>query len=144
MLEYRSHRSCTKFGTKFLPICYFYLVQMWTYKNADGKAHIFSWRSKNVKKAGEKRIVCKFTFTCENRFNPFDYVSLITLRFKISCRQKRMTLCKFSCRMSNAIFYYRGQYSAARGPNPARRHILSGPRPLRNCVCIYPARDLFA
>ena len=41
-----------------------YLVRIWTYKNADAKAHTFS-RSKNVKKRTktyEKRIVCKFTF----------------------------------------------------------------------------------
>ena len=42
-----------------------YLVRIWTYKNADEKAHTFSRRSKNVKKrtkAYEKRILCKFTF----------------------------------------------------------------------------------
>ena len=43
-----------------------YLVRIWTYKNADEKAHTFSRRSKNVKKRTktyEKRILCKFTFT---------------------------------------------------------------------------------
>ena len=42
-----------------------WLVRIWTYKNADEKAHIFSRRSKNVKKrmkTYEKRILCKFTF----------------------------------------------------------------------------------
>ena len=42
-----------------------YLVRIWTYKNADEKAHTFS-RSKNVKKrtkTNEKRILCKFTFS---------------------------------------------------------------------------------
>ena len=41
-----------------------YLVRIWTYKNADEKAHTFSRRSKNVKKRTktyEKRILCKFT-----------------------------------------------------------------------------------
>ena len=40
-----------------------WLVRIWTYKNADEKAHTFS-RSKNVKKRTktyEKRILCKFT-----------------------------------------------------------------------------------
>ena len=43
-----------------------YLVRIWTYKNADEKAHTFSRRSKNVKKRTktyEKRILCKFTFS---------------------------------------------------------------------------------
>ena len=43
-----------------------YLVRIWTYKNADEKAHTFSKRSKNVKKrtnTDEKRIRCKFTFS---------------------------------------------------------------------------------
>ena len=42
-----------------------WLVRIWTYKNADEKAHTFSRRSKNVKKRTktyEKRIQCKFTF----------------------------------------------------------------------------------
>ena len=42
-----------------------YLVRIWTYKNADEKAHTLSRRSKNVKKRTktyEKRILCKFTF----------------------------------------------------------------------------------
>ena len=30
-----------------------YLVRIWTYKNADEKAHTFSRRSKNVKKTDE-------------------------------------------------------------------------------------------
>ena len=41
-----------------------YLVRIWTYKNADEKAHTLSRRSKNVKKRTktyEKRILCKFT-----------------------------------------------------------------------------------
>ena len=41
-----------------------YLVRIWTYKNADEKAHTFSRRSKNVKKRTktyEKRILCKPT-----------------------------------------------------------------------------------
>ena len=40
-------------------------MRIWTYKNADEKAHTFSRRSKNVKKRTktyEKRILCKFTF----------------------------------------------------------------------------------
>ena len=44
-----------------------YLVRIWTYKNADEKAHAFSRRSKNVKKRTktyEKRILCKFTLNC--------------------------------------------------------------------------------
>ena len=43
-----------------------YLARIWTYKNADEKAHTFSRRSKNVKKRTKtykKRILCKFTFT---------------------------------------------------------------------------------
>ena len=39
-------------------------MRIWTYKNADEKAHTFSRRSKNVKKRTktyEKRILCKFT-----------------------------------------------------------------------------------
>ena len=46
-----------------------YLVRIWTYKNADEKAHTFSRRSKNVKKRTktyEKRILCKFTSTFKN------------------------------------------------------------------------------
>ena len=39
-----------------------YLELIWTYKNADEKAHSFLRRSKNVKKTDEKRILCKFTF----------------------------------------------------------------------------------
>ena len=45
-----------------------YLVRIWTYKNADEKAHTFSRRSKNVKKRTktyEKRILCKFTIRLE-------------------------------------------------------------------------------
>ena len=41
-------------------------MRLWTYKNADEKAHTFSRRSKNVKKrmkTYKKRILCKFTFT---------------------------------------------------------------------------------
>ena len=41
-----------------------WLVRIWTYKNADEKAHTLSRRSKNVKKRTktyEKRILCKFT-----------------------------------------------------------------------------------
>ena len=41
-------------------------MRIWTYKNADEKAHTFSRRSKNVKKRTktyEKRILCKFTFS---------------------------------------------------------------------------------
>ena len=37
-------------------------MRKWTYKNADEKAHTFSWRSKNVKKltkTDEKRILWK-------------------------------------------------------------------------------------
>ena len=40
-------------------------MRIWTYKNADEKAHTLSRRSKNVKKRTktyEKRILCKFTF----------------------------------------------------------------------------------
>ena len=43
-----------------------YLVRIWTYKNADEKAHTFSRRSKNVKKRTktyEKRVLCKFTLS---------------------------------------------------------------------------------
>ena len=43
-----------------------YLVGIWTYKNADEKAHTFSSRSKNVKKrtkTNEKRILRKFTLS---------------------------------------------------------------------------------
>ena len=39
-------------------------MRIWTYKNADEKAHTFSQRNKNVKKltkTDEKRILCKFT-----------------------------------------------------------------------------------
>ena len=46
-----------------------YLVRIWTYKNADEKAHTFSRRSKNVKKRTktyEKRILCKLTLTQNN------------------------------------------------------------------------------
>ena len=41
-----------------------YLVRIWTYENADEKAHTFSRKSKNVKKrtkTDDKRILCKFT-----------------------------------------------------------------------------------
>ena len=53
------------FGQNFYPYITIYLVRIWTYKNADEKAHTFSRRSKNVKKwtkTYEKRILCKFTF----------------------------------------------------------------------------------
>ena len=45
-------------------------MRIWTYKNADEKAHTFSRRSKNVKKRTktyEKRILCKFTLTGSRR-----------------------------------------------------------------------------
>ena len=52
------------FWTKLLSICVtVYLVRIWTYKNADEKAHTFSRRSKNVKKrtkTDKKRTVYKF------------------------------------------------------------------------------------
>ena len=52
------------FEQNFYPCVTVYLVQIWTYKNADEKAHTFSRRSKNVKnrtKTDEKRIPYKFT-----------------------------------------------------------------------------------
>ena len=39
------------FEKNFYQYVTFYLVRIWTYKNADEKAHTFSRRSKNVKKA---------------------------------------------------------------------------------------------
>ena len=63
--KYRSYRSYTKlFEQNFCLYITVYLVRIWTYKNADEKAHTFSRRSKNVKKRTktyEKRILCKFT-----------------------------------------------------------------------------------
>ena len=56
-----------------------YLVRIWTYKNADEKAHTFSRRSKNVKKRTktyEKRILCKFTVTQTFSLQPSDQVRL--------------------------------------------------------------------
>ena len=44
-------------------------MRIWTYKNADEKAHTFSRRSKNVKKRTktcEKRILRKFTLRKQN------------------------------------------------------------------------------
>ena len=65
-----SKQSCTPlqknfFGKTFVQYVTVWLVRIWTYKNADEKAHTFSRRSKNVKKRTktyEKRILCKFTF----------------------------------------------------------------------------------
>ena len=40
-----------------------YSMRIWTYKNADEKAHTFSWKTKNSKKRNntdEKRILRKF------------------------------------------------------------------------------------
>ena len=45
-------------------------MRIWTYKNADEKAHTLTRRSKNVKKRTktyEKRILCKFTFILLSR-----------------------------------------------------------------------------
>ena len=54
IVKYRSYRS----HTKFYLYKTVYFVQIWTYKNADEKAHNFS-RSKNVKKkTDEKWILC--------------------------------------------------------------------------------------
>ena len=71
ILKYRSYPSYTKFLNKIFEQNFYlyttvYLVRIWTYKNADEKAHTFSRRSKNVKKRTktyEKRILCKFTFS---------------------------------------------------------------------------------
>ena len=63
--KYGSYRSYTKFLNKIFIYITVYLVRIWTYKNANEKAHTFSRRSKNVKertKTYEKRILCKFTF----------------------------------------------------------------------------------
>ena len=52
------------FRKAFVQYVTVWLVRIWTYKNADEKAHTFSRRSKNVKKrtkTDEKRILCKFT-----------------------------------------------------------------------------------
>ena len=52
-----------------------YLVRIWTYKNADKKAHTFSRRSKNVKKNGRKRTkkgYCEnspLVFNCQKSFD---------------------------------------------------------------------------
>ena len=57
-----------------------YLVRIWTYQNADEKAHTFSRRSKNVKKrtkTDEKRILCKFTV---KRLSRSVNTRIITLR----------------------------------------------------------------
>ena len=51
------------FWTTFVQYVTVWLVRIWTYKIADEKGHICSRRSKNVKKNGQKRILCKFTFT---------------------------------------------------------------------------------
>ena len=62
------HLKCTR--TLWTPCITVYLVRIWTYKNADKKAHAFSRRSKNVKKrikTYEKRILCKFTFILKMR-----------------------------------------------------------------------------
>ena len=54
-------------------------MRIWTYKNADEKAHTFSRRSENVKKRTktyEKRLLCKFTFRSEVPFLSFYVVSI--------------------------------------------------------------------
>ena len=40
-------------------------MRIWTYKNADEKAHTFSRKSKKRSKTAEKRILRKFTFTSQ-------------------------------------------------------------------------------
>ena len=50
------------FEQKFYQYVTVYVVQIWTYKNADEKAHTLSRRSKNVKKKRTKTDMCKFTF----------------------------------------------------------------------------------
>ena len=68
-----------------------YLVRIWTYKNADEKAHTFLSRSKDVKKRmkrNEKRILCKFTFRSRwkiklsNPFSPYFAYRSISKLFK--------------------------------------------------------------
>ena len=61
-----------------------YLVRIWTYQNADEKAHTFSRRNKNVKKRTktyEKRILCKFTLKLHLRITVviFCYISYNSL-----------------------------------------------------------------
>ena len=55
------------FEQKFYLFITVYLVRIWTYKNANEKAHTFSRRSKIAKKkrtkTDEKRIPCKFTLS---------------------------------------------------------------------------------
>ena len=51
-----------------------YLVRIWTFKNADEKAHTLSRRGKNVKKRTktyEKRILCKFTLILKLSYRAF-------------------------------------------------------------------------
>ena len=38
-------------------------MRIYAYKNENEKAHTFSRRSKNIKKNGQKRIQCKFSFS---------------------------------------------------------------------------------
>ena len=65
IFQNRAVPLCKKFFWKtFVQYVTVWLVRIWTYKNADEKAHTFSRRSKNVKKrtqTDEKRILCKST-----------------------------------------------------------------------------------
>ena len=79
------------FGQNFYPYTTIYLVRIWTYKNADEKAHTFSRRSKNVKKrtkTDEKRILCNFTFKKYALFHPHCYVSISALTRQSHTGQK--------------------------------------------------------
>ena len=51
ILKYRFYRLYKNFWTKFFYLYItVYLMRIWTYKNADEKAHTFSRKSKNVQK----------------------------------------------------------------------------------------------
>ena len=78
-----------------------YLVRMWTYKNADEKAHTFSRRSKDVKKrtkTNEKRILCKFTLrqvfplASVKRFTV--HVSIVAVSAQRNCKLQKLNRTK--------------------------------------------------
>ena len=97
-----------------------YLVRIWTYKNADEKAHTFSRRSKNVKKRTktyEKRILRKPTFSCFFRRLIFSGMlwdntiwNLVTFQegqyFRVSCN-----IFGSSNRRLKIIYYLRNNFT---------------------------------
>ena len=97
------------FEQNFYPYITVYFVRIWTYKNADEKAHTFSRRSKNVKKRTktyEKRILCKFTLSnVQKKANIYQYYDAngIKLSFSPPRNFHNVSKQKLKCNATFAI-----------------------------------------